>query len=156
MTLKIWGNRQHSRFSALVGGMFWGPWVGLAGLSQPLSPRSFSQLGIAWPRLSPRSCQILILPAALLLAIVPVLLLARNVRPELFNLFLAGQSLFVLALLVTLVVEVPIVNQIRTWTPAALPANWQQLRNRWAAFHVVRVVAAITGLALLVTGAVCG
>ena len=153
MTLKIW-EIVSILLSALVGGMFWGPWVGLSRSIATFKPEVFLAIGHRMGRNFATIMPIL-MPAALL-AIVPVLLLARNVRPELFNLFLAGQSLFVLALLVTLVVEVPIVNQIRTWTPAALPANWQQLRNRWAAFHVVRVVAAITGLALLVTGAVCG
>jgi uncharacterized membrane protein len=153
MTLKIW-EIVSILLSALVGGMFWGPWVGLSRSIATFKPEVFLAIGHRMGRNFAAIMPIL-MPAALL-AIVPVLLLARNVRPELFNLFLAGQSLFVLALLVTLVIEVPIVNQIRTWTPAALPDNWQQLRNRWAAFHVVRVVAAITGLALLVTGAVCG
>ena len=51
-------------------------------------------------------------------------------------------------------VEVPIVKQIAPWTPRTLPANWRQLRDRWGAFHIVRVVAGIAGLAFLVAGAI--
>jgi hypothetical protein len=51
-------------------------------------------------------------------------------------------------------VEVPIVRQIETWTVSTLPANWQQLRDRWQAFHVVRVVASVAGLVLVVIGAI--
>jgi hypothetical protein len=54
------------------------------------------------------------------------------------------------------IVEVPIVKQVETWTASTLPGNWQHLRDRWGAFHVVRVVAGITGFALLLVGAVVG
>jgi uncharacterized membrane protein len=97
----------------------------------------------------------ILMPAALL-SMAPVVLLSYHVRPETFYTALAAQALLVLALLVTLAIEVPIVSQIRKWTPATLPANWRQLRDRWARFHVVRVAAAVAGLGLLVTGAICG
>jgi uncharacterized membrane protein len=58
------------------------------------------------------------------------------------------------ALLVTVLIEVPIVKQIETWTASTLPGNWEQLRDRWGAFHVVRVIAALAGLVLLVVGAI--
>jgi len=47
-----------------------------------------------------------------------------------------------------------IVKLIVTWTVGTLPANWQQLRDRWGAFHIIRVVAGIGGLVLLVAGAI--
>jgi uncharacterized membrane protein len=97
----------------------------------------------------------ILMPAALL-STVPVLLLSYRGRPGTFYLTLAGLGCFLVALLVTLLVEVPIVNLIRAWTPTTLPSNWKQLRERWVSFHVIRVVAAFVGLALLVGGAVCG
>jgi hypothetical protein len=36
---------------------------------------------------------------------------------------------------VTLSVEVPIDNEIKTWTTGTLPADWQGIRARWAIFH---------------------
>jgi len=59
-----------------------------------------------------------------------------------------------IALLVTLLIEVPISGRVKTWTITTLPENWQQLRDRWGAFHVVRVVASLAGLGLLVGGAI--
>jgi hypothetical protein len=53
-----------------------------------------------------------------------------------------------------MLVEVPIVEQIVTWKAGALPDNWRQLRDRWGAFHIIRVVAGIGGLVLLVAGAI--
>ena len=95
-----------------------------------------------------------ILTPLALLSIVPVLFFSYNEHPRAFYLNLAGFALFVVALVVTMVVEVPIVKQIVTWTIGTLPDNWQQLRDRWGAFHIIRVVAGIGGLALLVAGAI--
>lgn len=61
--------------------------------------------------------------------------------------------MFVIALLVTVIIEVPIANKIKSWTISTLPGNWQQLRDRWASVHIIRVVTGITGLAFLVFGA---
>jgi uncharacterized membrane protein len=84
----------------------------------------------------------------------PVLFFSYKEQTGTFYLTLIGVALFIVALLVTVLIEVPIVKQIVTWTPATLPANWQQLRDRWGAFHIVRVVAGIGGLVLLVAGAI--
>jgi hypothetical protein len=40
---------------------------------------------------------------------------------------LAGLLLMVAALVITLAVEVPIDNQIETWTVAALPGDWRSI-----------------------------
>jgi len=61
---------------------------------------------------------------------------------------------FIIALLATLIVEVPIDKQVKTWTAATLPANWERLRDRWQTFHVVRTLASIAGLLFLLAGAI--
>jgi hypothetical protein len=66
---------------------------------------------------------------------------------------LAGLALFVVALLITLLVEVPLDNQFEGWTVTTLPANWQELRDRWEWFHVIRSWVSVAGLALLLAGA---
>ena len=57
--------------------------------------------------------------------------------PRTFYLTMAGFALFLAALLITIIVEVPIVKQIETWRVSNLPGNWQELRDRWLAFHVI-------------------
>jgi uncharacterized membrane protein len=94
-----------------------------------------------------------LLPVALL-STLPVLLLAYGRRPETFFLTLAGLLLFIVTLLVTVLVEVPIVKQIVTWTISTLPDNWQQLRDRWAAFHLARIIPSLVGLVLVLIGAI--
>jgi uncharacterized membrane protein len=95
-----------------------------------------------------------ILTPVALLSITPVLFFSYNEQRRTFYLTLAGFALFIVALVVTMLVEVPIVKQIVTWTAETLPGNWQQLRDRWGAFHIIRVVAGVGGLALIVAGAI--
>jgi uncharacterized membrane protein len=138
--------------SALVAGVFWGPWVGLTRSMASFEPEIF--LAIV-RRLSRNIAPVMtfLMPVALL-SIVPALIFSFGERPKTFYLFLGGLFLFVVALGVTMFVEVPIVKQIETWTVATLPDNWKQLRDRWGAFHVVRVVVSVAGLGLLVAGAI--
>jgi len=62
----------------------------------------------------------ILMPAALF-SIVPVLLISYNEQPRTFYLNLTGFALFIVALLVTMLVEVPIVKQIETWAVSTLP-----------------------------------
>jgi len=89
-----------------------------------------------------------------ILSMAPALFLSYKGQRQTFYLTLAGLALFVVALLTTVLIEVPIVKQIEAWTPGSLPANWQALRDRWLSFHVVRIVSGIGGLALLVIAAI--
>jgi uncharacterized membrane protein len=95
-----------------------------------------------------------LMPAALL-SMLPVLFLSSfSEGPSTFYLTLTGFALFLVALLVKIIVEVPIVKQIETWTVSTLPENWQQLRDRWQTFLIIRVVASVAGLVFLLIGAI--
>lgn len=140
--------------SALVMGVFWGPWVGLTRSIASFEAPAFLAVGHRLHRnLGP--LMTVLMPVALLSA-VPTLLLSYGSRPVTFGLTAAGVALFVLALVVTVAVEVPIATRIRSWTLATLPADWGRQRDRWASVHVVRVAAGVVGLAALVAGAVAG
>jgi uncharacterized membrane protein len=91
---------------------------------------------------------------ATLLSIIPVLLLSYNQRPSVFYLNATALALFIIALAVTVFIEVPIVEQIVTWKVSTLPGNWQQLRDRWTRFHVIRVITGLASLILLVIAAI--
>ena len=137
--------------SAFAGGMYWGPWLALSRSMRTFKPEVFLDIVDRMNR-NMESVMTILAPAALL-SIAPVLFLSYN-QPRTFYMTLAGFALFAVALLVTVLVEVPIVKQMVTSTAATLPGNWQQLRDRWGAFHIVRVVAGIGGLVLLVAGAI--
>lgn len=138
--------------SALTAGMFHGPWVALSRSIKTFAPEVF--LAIV-DRMNRNMAPVMtVLMPATVLSIILVLLLSYHERPMDFYLSAAALALFIIALLVTVAIEVPIVQQILTWTVSTLPENWQQLRNRWMRFHVIRVVCGLTSLVLLLIAAI--
>jgi uncharacterized membrane protein len=139
---------------ALVMGVFWGTWFALSRTMSRLSAETFVTVGHQMIRNLGVPMAIL-LPLALLSALITLVLLWRGGREAPFWWLLAGFLLMVAALVITLAVEVPIDNQIEVWTVATLPGAWRSTQSRWEAFHTIRtflsigaVVAATISLAV--------
>jgi uncharacterized membrane protein len=66
--------------------------------------------------------------------------------------FAAGAALLILSLVVTVRIEVPMNRAIAHWNPAAAPANWSAIRDRWLAFHALRTVSGITAFVAATAG----
>jgi uncharacterized membrane protein len=64
-----------------------------------------------------------------------------------FYMKLIACGLTITSLLITLMVELPIVTQVQQWNPANMPANWEALRDRWVRFHVLRTFASLASFA---------
>lgn len=138
--------------SALVAGMFYGPWAALSRSLNTFEPEVFLAIVDRMNR-NMAPVMTVLMPAAFL-SIVPVLFLSYSTQPRTFYLTLAGFVFFLIALLVTMLVEVPIVEEIVTWKVDTLPSSWQQLRDRWRRFHVIRVIAGLASLVFLLAGAI--
>ena len=151
MALKVW-EFISILLSATTAGMFVGPWLALTRSFRTFEPEPF--LAVT-RRLNENMSAVMtpLMPVSLL-SIVPVLVLSYGAQPALFFLNLLGLALFITALLVTMLVEVPKVLQMVSWSASALPGNWQEVRDSWVSFHIVRVVASLVGLALLLAGAI--
>jgi uncharacterized membrane protein len=137
---------------ALVAGMFYGPWLALSRSFRTFPPEVFIPVV---DRMNRNMAPIMtaLMPLSLL-SLLPVLFLSYTHQPQVFYLTLTAFALLIVALLVTMLVEVPIVHQIITWNPAAPPDNWQKLRDRWGAFHILRIVAGISALLALLIAAI--
>ena len=88
----------------------------------------------------------ILLPLALLSALVTLALLWPGGRRAAFWWLAAGFLLMVAALVITLAVEVPIDNQIQDWTAATLPADWRSIQARWELWHTIRTFASIAAV----------
>ena len=122
---------------SLVTGVFWGTWFSLSRSMADITASTFLEVGhfMIANLGGPMS---VLMPAALLSALVLCVLLfrGRQLRASLF----AGAALvlMVVALVITLVVNVPIDRQIQSWTQAALAPDWQGIRDRWEFYHGLR------------------
>ncbi|GAA3919240.1 DUF1772 domain-containing protein [Actinoplanes auranticolor] len=65
-----------------------------------------------------------------------------------------GAALFVLSIVMSLAVLVPINNRAKTWTPDRAPDNWREQQARWDRYHYARVGVIITAFALVAVGVI--
>jgi uncharacterized membrane protein len=130
---------------ALVMGVFWGTWFSLSRTMNRLSAETFLAVGHEMIRNLGVPMAIL-LPLALLSAVVTLVLLRRGGSAAAFWWLLAGFLLMVVALVVTLAVEVPIDNKIEAWTAATLPGDWRSIQSRWELFHTIRTFLSIAAV----------
>ena len=139
---------------ALVMGVFWGTWFSLSRTMSRLSAETFVAVGHQMIQNLGVPMAIL-LPLALLSALVTLALLWPGGRAAAFWWLLAGFLLMVAALVITLAVEVPIDNQIGTWTAATLPGDWRSIQSRWELFHTIRTFLSIAAvIAATISGTV--
>src|SRR5262249_59994901 len=98
-----------------------------------------------------------VMPALMLSTVASAATLAvLSYRERSFGWFVvtAGLALLILVVAITVLIEVPIDNQIRGWTPTTVPADWSALRDRWAVFHLVRTFASLMAVVAFLTATI--
>lgn len=135
----------------LVTGVFWGTWFTLTRSLDDFPPDNFIRIGktiisnVAWP--------MRILMPATLLTLLWLCLATAKLRPT-FYFFISSLILMIITLLITVIVEVPIDNLIKTWTVSTIPDNWTALREKWDKFHTLRTFTSILSFVTLSIGIV--
>jgi hypothetical protein len=130
---------------ALVTGVFWGTWFTLTRSITTFSAAEFIHIGqtiianVAWP-------MTFLMPVCIFMMISSAWLSPEKNSAAFYFSFLAC-LLIIIALLITLMVEVPIDNQIRIWTATAAPSDWTTIRARWESFHAARTFVSLGSLA---------
>ena len=135
---------------ALVTGVFWGTWFTLTRSLENFSAAEFIHIGktiIANVALPMR----ILMPATIVL-IALAMWQSYRVNKGTFYLYSFSLALMILTLVITVAVEVPIDNQIKTWTENTLPADWESLRQTWNRFHTIRTFTSIASLGFFAAG----
>jgi uncharacterized membrane protein len=136
--------------AALVMGVFWGTWFTLTRSIPDFSVAEFIHIGktiignVAIP-------MAIIMPATLLFMLIAIFL-SRGVNRSSFFFYCLAFLLMVITLIITVGVEVPIDNQIKTWTEATAPSDWESLRQKWDWFHTLRTFSSIASVAFFGLG----
>jgi uncharacterized membrane protein len=135
----------------LVTGVFWGTWFTLTRSLDHFPPDNFIRIGktiignVAWP--------MRILMPVTLLCLLWLCIITRKEQPR-FYFVVTSFALMVMTLIITVGVEVPIDNEIKTWTTETIPSNWTDLRERWSIFHALRTFTSILSFITLAWGCV--
>jgi len=130
----------------LVTGVFWGPWLALHRSLHSFTKAEFIKITkILAANLG--------LPMKILMPLCNIsLLLSMLFFPDKgsldFYLLVLSFACSIITLIVTMATELPIVNQIKRWTPDSIPADWEVIRDKWIKFHALRVFPAIISFIL--------
>jgi hypothetical protein len=134
----------HVFLFALVVGVFWGTWFSLSRSIAAISASTFLEVGHAMIDNLGGPMAVL-MPGTLISAIPVLFVLYRLHRRASFFLVLVGAALLVVALVITLSVNVPIDVAIDRWTVDSLPSDWNTIRDRWEAYHAARTFISLAG-----------
>ena len=85
------------------------------------------------------------------LILVLIFAFANRSRPACLSVYLATAAAIVVGGLITRLVNQPINEQVMTWTITTLPHDWVEIRDRWWAWHQVRLSTTIIAQLLLIS-----
>ncbi len=134
----------------LVTGVFWGTWFTLTRSLHGFEAGEFIHIGktiIANVAIPMR----IIMPATLFFLLWSMWMTYKNNRPVFYR-YAVAFVLMVATLVITVGVEVPIDNQIKTWTVDTIPDNWKSLRQTWGEFHTARTFTSIGSFVFYILG----
>ncbi len=135
--------------TGLAAGVFLGHRVGVSIARPELSPSSFVQLQqiihVHFVRMMP-----ILMIAAVGASLIWTVLLRARWRAVEFWLVSGASMAMVCAFVLTRAVNIPINDQLMTWSIEAPPANLMELWRPWEEVHSIRTVLAITALAFQV------
>ena len=129
----------------MITGVFWGTWFTLTRSINDFSAEEFIHIGkvIIANVAVPMS---IIMPSGIILMVASV----WQVKKRRLAGFIPGMISLVLiiaVLLITLIILVPIDNDITKWTSSTIPANWEAIRAKWDLWHTVRTFLSLISFA---------
>ena len=125
--------------SGLLAGILFGDRMGATFARPSLSPSSFLQFQriqhIQFARMMPP-----LTLAAIAGALGWLVMVRAQWNSSQFGLVAAATGTMVFAAALTLRVNIPINNQLMTWSVAAPPENMREIWNRWEKVHTIRTI----------------
>lgn len=129
----------------LVTGVFWGTWYSLSRTMDGFSAETFIAIG---KRIIDNvAVGMSIMMPLSIIGILILLFAAWKTKMTHFYWLLASLVCFILVLVITVLVEVPIDNQLKNWTTTTIPPDWHAIRDRWEMYHTGRTFLSLAGMA---------
>ena len=120
----------------LITGVFWGTWFTLTRSIESFSPDEFIHIGkviIANVAMPMR----VIIPSGILFMLLSLWIYKRK-KTASFYIGILSVILIIATLLITLLVLVPIDNNIKMWTATTIPTDFEAIRDKWRTYHAIR------------------
>ena len=137
----------------LVTGIFWGPWFALHRSLHVFDEAEFIHIvkTLAGNLATPMR---VLMPVCLMFLILSVCFYPDTNSVGIYLNF-GALAFTTSSLIITLLVEVPLVNQFTQWTTLTIPGNWKAIRDRWVKFHVLRTISSVISFACLIGSVLC-
>ena len=132
--------------SALVAGLFSGPWTALSRSFRTYHSMLFH--GIVAHMCEGMTPAITVLMPISVLSMIPLLIGSYANHSVSFAFDAAALVLNLASIFIAVGFELRIVNGIAAWSATAIPKDWEASRERWLTVHRLRV---FTGLASLLS-----
>ena len=129
----------------LVTGVFWGTWFSLSRTMNVFPVNTFIEIGREIMKNVAVGMSIG-MPLGILGILFLLLMAGRKKKAHSYWL-LSSLILYVAALVITLLFEVPIDNQIKNWGASSTPPDWEVIRDRWQFYHTDRTFISLAGMA---------
>ena len=130
----------------LITGLFWGTWFAISRSIENFSAAEFIHIGKVIIKNVANPMRV-IMPLCILLMAVSLWLYPEK-RSVSFYLIVTSFVLLIVTLIITVGIEVPIDNQIKTWSPETVPSDWTAIRSRWQFFHTIRTFTSLVSFSL--------
>ena len=133
--------------SGVFAGILFGDRMGATFARPSLSPSSFLQFQriqhVHFARMMPP-----LTLAAIASAVGWLIMVRAQWNSSQFSLVAMASGAMVLAAVLTFRVNIPINNQLMTWSVAAPPENMREIWNRWEKIHTIRTILWLSAFAL--------
>jgi uncharacterized membrane protein len=128
----------------LISGVFWGTRFTLSRSMASFPVENFILNGITITEnvAGPMS----IMMPATIIGLIILSAASWKSKSLYFYCMLASLLLLIASFIITLAVEVPIDNQIISWTAETIPSNWEDIRDHWQRFHTMRTFAGLASV----------
>ena len=130
----------------LVTGVFWGPYFALHRSLNLFSASEFNHLTKVMGKNLGVSMRFL-MPFCILFMGITIFYFPYSSNIQIILLIVAFVFML-LSLVITMAVEVPLVNSLKAGTAETMPSNWEALRDKWVRFHAYRTVCALISFVL--------
>jgi hypothetical protein len=137
--------------TSLSMGVHFGTWLTEAPMRETQSGPLFIEVQQGRDRVAARIMPIL--GNAAIVSVAACVFLVRAV-PGALVLSLMGLASIVGDMAVTLICNVPINKKVQSWSIAAPPPEWAELRDRWENYHTIRTVLIVSGFSLFASSVV--
>jgi uncharacterized membrane protein len=136
----------------LVCGVFWGLYFSLSRSYEVFTASELAKIA----RTIVRNLEVPMRNISILCLVLIGLSIAFYPNKGSWNFYamIASLLLIISSLVITTAIEVPINNKVVTWTSENTPPNWEQLRNRWQYYNIVRTVLALVSFILFAAAVV--